>query len=38
VRGFLDLLAQIHVAQHQAVSVSTPKFKWSRGEKLRVLD
>jgi hypothetical protein len=33
VRGFLDLLAQIDVAQHQEVSVSTPKFKGSREVK-----
>jgi hypothetical protein len=33
VNGFLDLLAQIDVAQHQEVSVSTPKFKGSREVK-----
>jgi hypothetical protein len=33
VNGFLDLLAQIDVAQHQEVSVSIPKFKESREVK-----
>jgi len=33
VNGFLDLLAQIDVTQHQEVLVSTPKFKGSREVK-----
>jgi hypothetical protein len=33
VKGFLDLLAQIDVAQYQEVSVSTFKFKGSREVK-----
>jgi hypothetical protein len=33
MKGFLDLLAQIDVAQHQEVSMSTPKSKRSRDVK-----
>jgi hypothetical protein len=38
VKGFFNLLAQVDEAQRQEISVSTPKFKGSRGEKLGVLD
>jgi hypothetical protein len=39
VKVFLDLFSQTDVAQHQEVSISTPKFKGSREVKnLRVLD
>lgn len=33
MKGFLDLLAQIDVAQHQEVSISISKSKWSREMK-----
>jgi hypothetical protein len=33
VKGFLDLLAQIDVVQHQEVLVSTPKFRGSKEMK-----